>query len=247
MQCNTPEAVRRYLTALGRQRKPGRIHAAYWAIHAFLNWCDEEYQLPTWRNPIDRVAPPKVPQEVLEPISMPDLRKMLTACAERTFIGDRAILLALLDSGRRANELLSLDVADVDSRTGTVLVRQAKGNKTRIAFLGARARRALVRYLRHRENPTGPLWVTVREKRMAYSGMRSMLRRCASRAGVRMSGPHAFRRAFCVSMLRDGADLVSLQRLMGHADLAVLRRYLKRTQDDLRSVHEIHGPADHAL
>ena len=77
---------------------------------------------------------------------------MPATCAGRGFLDtrNRAILLGLLDSGCRANEFLSLNLGDVDLGVGTFTVRKGKGGKSRVTFLGAETRRALLAYLRHR-------------------------------------------------------------------------------------------------
>jgi len=245
----TAEDIRRYLLYLGKRRNPGGVHVAYRALRAFFNWWQEETDSDT--NPIAKVKAPKVPQEPLEPLSLKDLKAMLRTCERRTFKGDRdrAILLCLLDTGTRASEFLSLNVGDVNLGTGAVLVKRGKGDKSRMVFLGAKARRELLRYLRHRPEvkDADPLWVTRNGKRLTYGGLRGIMRRRAKKAGVPTPSLHGFRRAFALLCLRSGVNIYSLQRLMGHSDLSVLRRYLKQTEDDLRLAHEAGGPVDNWL
>jgi integrase/recombinase XerD len=187
----------------------------------------------------------------LEPIPLQDLKAMLATCGRKRFTDnrDRALLLALLDTGRRAMEFLSLNLGDVDLAVGAVAVRHGKGGKHRVTFLGTRSKRALRRYLRHRPHRSEdePLWVTVRNSRLAYSGLRSIMRRRAKLAGVATPSLHSFRRAFALTSLRNGVDVFSLQRLMGHADLTMLRRYLRQTSADLRAAHRKAGPVDRSL
>ena len=95
--------------------------------------------------------------------------------------------------------------------------------------------------------PLDPLWVSVQGNRLTYWGLRQVIRRRAEKAGVPAPSLHSFRRAFALLCLRNGADVYSLQKLMGHSDLSVLRRYLKQTEDDLRATHEKHGPVDNWL
>jgi integrase/recombinase XerD len=80
-----------------------------------------------------------------------------------------------------------------------------------------------------------------------YGGLRQIIRRRAEKAGIDPPPLHAFRRAFALASLRGGMDVYSLQRLMGHADLSVLRRYLAQTEADLQAAHERAGPVDHLL
>lgn len=247
----TPNHLRSYLLHLQHRRTAGGLHAAYRAIKVFLRWWETEMEPEDWGNPIRKVKAPKRPQVPLNPVPLTHLRAMLRTCQRRALTGDRdrAILLCLLDTGSRASEFLSLQVGDVNLSTGAVVVRQGKGNKTRVTFLGVQARRELMRYLRHR--PEGrscdPLWVTIKATALTYSGLRQIVRRRAAKADVPVPSLHSFRRAFALLSLRSGADLVSLQRLLGHSDLSVLHRYLNQTDDDLRATHEKHGPVDHWL
>jgi len=247
----TPYHLRSYLLHIGKTRNPGGVHAAYRAVKAFLRWWEVEMELGGWVNPIRKVRPPKRPEVPLEPVPMADLKSMLNTCKRRALAGDRdrAVLLCLLDTGCRASEFVSLNLSDVNLNTGAVIVRHGKGNKTRVTFIGSRARRELMRYLRYRGDarPSDPLWATMGGSRLTYPGLRQIVRRRAVRAGVPVPSLHSFRRAFALLSLRSGADLISLQRLLGHADLSVLRRYLKQTEDDLREAHEKHGPVDQWL
>ena len=79
---------------------------------------------------------------------------------------------------------------------------------------------------------------------MSKSGLVTIMRRRAEAAGVRMPGLHSFRRAFAVAMLRSGADLLSISRLLGHSQLAVTQRYLRLELEDLQAAHRKHGPVD---
>jgi integrase/recombinase XerD len=192
-----------------------------------------------------------VHQEPLDPLNTEDLRRMLATCRRRSLSGDRdrSLLLSLLDTGCRASEFLALSVGDLDLQTGALSLRLTKGKRPRTVFVGRTALREVSRYLRGRADaaPADPLWVTRDGARLRYSGLVSLLRRRARAARVPAPMPHAFRRAFALASLRQGMDVVSLQRLLGHADLSVISRYTKQTKEDLRAVHEEHGPVDSLL
>ena len=248
----TPDLLRRYLLHLAESRNAGGQHVAYRALRRFLRWYEREYEPRDWRNPMAKVQAPKLAQEPLPPVSLDDLRAMLATCEARTFRGDRdrAVLLCLLDSGCRASEFLALNAGDLDLATGAVHIRHGKGGKARVTFLGARARKALFAYLRHRGALAGdaPLWVTAEGGRLTYAGLRQVVRRRALKAGLdKEPSLHSFRRAFAIGALRAGVDLVSLQRLLGHADLSVIHRYLRQTQDDLQAAHRKGSPVDNLL
>nr|MBC7245420.1 tyrosine-type recombinase/integrase [Chloroflexota bacterium] len=244
----TADHIRQYLLHLSqRGRNAGGCHCAYRVAKTFLRWAWAEYGLAP-PCPIAKVTAPRVPQQQLDPVPLSNLKAMLATCERHTFHGDRdrAILLCLLDTGARASEFLALDVRDVNLSTGAVIIRHGKGGKFRTAFVGAKARRELVRYLRHRSD-SGALWVTIEGKRLTYAGLRQVVRRRALAAGVPVPSLHSFRRAFALACLRGGMDVYSLQKLMGHADLTVLRRYLQQSEADLQAAHAKSGPVDNLL
>ena len=201
-----------------------------------------------WENPIRNVNAPRVHVKPLDPIDMDDIHALLNTCQRHTFTGDRdrAIILALLDTGVRAHEFLNIEIADLNIITGAILIRTGKGRKPRTLFLGRTSRRAARAYLKHHRDINNALWVTKNGEHLAYCGLRSIMRRRASQAGIATPSLHSFRRAFALNMLRAGVDVYSLQKLMGHADLQVLRRYLAQTDQDTLEAHRRGGPVDNA-
>jgi site-specific recombinase XerD len=212
-----------------------------------------------WRNPARKVKVclPKI--EALDPISLDDFNKLLAVCERKTLAGerDRALLMLLLDTGARKAEVTALTLDDIDLATGSVQIRKGKGGKARTVFIGATARRAMLAYLRQREaflaylartnktKPTEALWVgSLDGKKLNQDGIRQILRRRAGDAGIPEPSPHSFRRAFALNSLRNGMNILALQRLLGHADLSVINRYVKLLDGDLRSAHEEHGVVD---
>jgi len=247
----TPDLLRRYFVDLSQTHNEGGVHGRYRAIRAFLNWWTTETEPLNWRNPISKVSAPKVPERLLKPVNLDDLQAMLGTCQRRTFAGDRdkALLMFLLDTGCRRAEVCALTLADVDLHDGSVLVRHGKGNKFRTVFVGSKTRRGLVAYLRHRTDlaPSAPLWCYKDGRPLTFWGLLGILRRRAKKAGVSTPTPHSFRRGFALACLRNGVDIYALQRMMGHSDLTMLRRYLAQTESDLRKAHEKGGPVDHLL
>ena len=241
--------LRSFLIEFAQTHNPGGTHGIYRAVRAFLNWYTAENE--GWRNPITKVRAPKVPQDPLEPVNLDYLKAMLAVCPRRNLLGerDRAIMMFLLDSGCRRSEFLALNVRDVNLGTGAVLVRRGKGSKWRTAFIGAKTRRALLRYVRHRKNlaDSAPLWANEEGQRLSPTALRAILIRRARDANVPAPSPHMFRRGFAITALRNGCDLVTLQRLLGHSDLSVVSRYLKQVEGDLAAAHAKVGPVDNML
>lgn len=248
----TPSFLRQYLLYLEESgHNPGGRHAAFRTVRAFFLWYEDEVEPQGWSNPISKVKAPKVPMEPLEPISFETVAQMVKACPHNSFTGDRdaAILLCLLDTGARASEFLSVNLEDINQARGDILIRQGKGRKPRTVYIGKQSKRALRRYLNHRRDDSAALWVThprFGSERLGYDGLRGILTRRAQEAGVEEPALHDFRRAFALSMLRNGVDIFTLAKLMGHEGISVLQRYLKQTNLDTEEAHRRAGPVDNA-
>jgi len=246
----TPSFLRQYLLYLEESgHNAGGRHAAFRTIRAFFLWYEDEVEPQGWSNPIRKVKAPKVPFEPLEPVSFDVVSKMVKACPRNTFAGDRdvAIMLCLLDTGARANEFLSVNLDDTNQASGDILIRQGKGHKPRTVYIGKQSKRALRRYLNHRTDDCPALWVThprFGSNRLSYAGLREVITRRAGDAQVDEPSLHDFRRAFALSMLRNGTDIFTLAKLMGHEGISVLQRYLKQTNLDTEEAHRRAGPVD---
>jgi site-specific recombinase XerD len=247
----TADFLRRYFLAFGEKHNPGGVHGAYRTLRAFFQWLmKEEVMAPDWKNPMLKVKAPKVVLDPLEPISIQDVRALINTCQRGDFIGerDRALFLFLLDTGARAREVCNMNIKDVDLNTGAVMIRYGKGGKTRMVFIGRTTRRAMRAYLRLRRDSSPALFVSKDEERLTYDGLRQLLERRAKRAKLGNKPKlHGFRRAFALNMLRSGVDIFVLQRLMGHSDLQVLRRYLAQNDEDNQLAHMRGSPVDNNL
>jgi integrase/recombinase XerD len=244
----TPALIREYLLYLESGYNPGGIHACYRALKTFLFWWEDETEPVGWRNPIRKVKAPKLAVEPITGVSLETVMQLVKACKRGTFTGDRgaAIFLTLFDTGARAAELLSMNLEDV-SVTGEILIRSGKGRKPRYVYLGRTARKALRRYLKHRRDDHPALWVVHPDwgpGRLAYSGLKMILKRAAKRAGIDKPALHDFRRGFALAMLRNGTDIFTLAKLMGHSGITVLQRYLAQTDQDAKEAHRRASPVD---
>jgi len=241
------DLIRQYLTDLAERRNPVSVHASFRAIKAFFTWFTAELDDPAWRNPMRLITAPKISKDPLPGISPEHVQALIDACTHGE-LGerDKAIIYMLYDTGIRKSELVHLDFGDVDLRTGAVQIRSGKGNKNRVVFMGNRARRELIRYLRYRGElvAISPLWTTQTGERLTASGLRQIIRRRAEAANIPCPGLHDFRRAYAVQSLRNQIDLATLAKSMGHTTLEMTRRYLDLVDDDLRKAHERTSPAD---
>ena len=242
--------IREYLLYLEESgHNPGGRHAAFRSLRSFLNWYETEAEPEGWSNPIHKIKAPKVPIEPLEPVSHETIASMVRTCARGTFTGDRdaSILLCLLDTGARANELLNIDLEDLNQVLGTILIRKGKGGKPREVYLGKHSRKLLRKYLDHRTDDNQALWVThprFGSERLGYDGLRAIIHRRSVKAKIEEPSLHDCRRAFALAMLRNGIDVYTLAKLMGHEGIIILQRYLKQTYQDTEAAHRRAGPVD---
>lgn len=243
-----PASIRMYLLWLEQEgHNQGGVLSCYKALSAFLNWWEMEVEPEGWKNPIKKVKTPRVDLEPLEPADIQDVKALIATCKRNTFTGnrDKAIMLTLLDTGVRAGELLAMDRDDLDV-TGAILVRRGKGGKPRVMYIGRKSRQAVRAYLKHRKDDSPALWVSTYGERLKYKTLRSIILRRAEKAGIEPPTLHSFRRYFALTMLRRGEDVFTIQKLMGHADLQIMRRYLKQTNQDTYLSHRRAGPVDNA-
>lgn len=242
----TAHHIRRYLVHLHRRNLSSQYqHNLVRAIRAFLNYCVRDEIIE--KSPFSKVQMPRLEKKVLEALSPEDIRLILKNCA---YDRDRALCLFLLDAGLRASELLALNVEDVDLKTGTVTVRLGKGQKGRTTYIGVHTRKQLRRYYAERGTlrERDPAFVSeMSGKRMTLSGLVQIMRRLQKCSGVPHCTCHTFRRTFALNCLRNGMNIYVLARLMGHADITVLRQYLPFVEDDMQDAHARFGAVDNLL
>jgi len=170
----------------------------------------------------------------------------------RQQLRDRALILFLLDTGIRASELCNLHVRDVDTQAGTASVlgkgRLSGGEaKPRTVHIGTRTTKALWAYLADRNatrSPAAWLFVTKQSTQLDRSNLRHHLAALGTRAGIPHVHPHRFRHTFAVNYLRNGGDIYTLQKLLGHTSLEMVRRYLHLAEADTANAHRRASPVD---
>jgi site-specific recombinase XerD len=159
---------------------------------------------------------------------------------------DQAILELLYGSGLRAAELVALDVPDVDLRAGRARI-QGKGNRQRIVAVGSSAIEAVTTYLKtDRVPPTegNPLFTNPSGKRLTTRSVQNIVKRWAISVGLDPNtSPHTLRHSFATHLLDGGADLKSVQQLLGHASLATTQIYThvstERLRETIRKAHPL--------
>jgi integrase/recombinase XerD len=162
-------------------------------------------------------------------------------------VRDRAMLHTMYAAGLRVSELVNLDLGDVNLEDGFVAVL-GKGNKRRLVPLGAHARAAMGEYLakvrgKWARPSSRACFVTARGKAMTRQGFWAIVKKYAVAAGIdKPISPHKLRHSFATHLLAGGADLRSVQTMLGHADISTTQIYTHVTGDHLRKMHERYHP-----
>jgi integrase/recombinase XerD len=218
------------------------------AVRTFFGYLIAEGVVVT--DPTDRVELPKTWRRLPGVLSRDDIGKLLDAPdpADRLFWRDKALLEFAYASGVRVSELMSVKVRDVDLQEGLALVF-GKGAKERIVPLGRAALQALIVYLREirpglvRQESQGVVFVNARGRPLTRMGVWKILQRHVRRAGIRKRvTPHTLRHSFATHLLEGGADLASVQEMLGHADIATTQIYTHVEREYLRDVYRRFHP-----
>jgi integrase/recombinase XerD len=168
-----------------------------------------------------------------------EIERLIAACSRRAPTGRRnaALLAVAWRCGLRASELVALTPKDVDLDEGRITVQRGKGGKRRVVGLDGGTAALIERWLiSRRKIPVGrdaPLFCTLKGGTIDTSYLRHLFKRLARRAGIeRRVHPHSCRHRFAIDLIQDGADLLVVQRALGHASAATTSTYLSRIGAD---------------
>ena len=198
-------------------------------------------------NPCRRVSAPRRHEHVPTSLSVAECARLLAACEDNHYTDlafrDRAILTVLIYEGLRRGELVGLGLGDVDLDAMMLTVRRAKGGSWRVLPLAGAAADAVSDWLELRPRCDHSALFTTRGGRpISVKDLQRMFRRTVSRAGIGSDRVtlHSLRHTFALLLLREGVDVRSLQRLLGHRSLETTAQYLHLQTDDLRAAVDRH-------
>jgi site-specific recombinase XerD len=219
------------------------------AIRAFLKYLIVEQGLDV--VPPDRIILGKESDRVPNVLNNEQLEHLLSVqdLNKRSGVRDRAILETLFSTGLRVSELVALDLEDINLKTGEFTVI-GKGGKARIVYLSDAAKDWLRRYLSTRRDVFKPLFLRYSGKsmeeddpdgeslRLSARSIQRMVKKYVRRSGLAVDAtPHTLRHTFATDLLSEGADLRSVQELLGHSDVSTTQIYTHITDKRLKEVH----------
>jgi site-specific recombinase XerD len=231
----------------GRSRATIRLHFA--ALRSLYNHLTEKGVVPS--NVLKLVSLPKPDKALPQFLTIPQVTALMEKPASKVkskqatewmAARDTAILELFYSSGLRLAELAALDVRDLDPIGETVRV-MGKGSRERIVPVGGLALEALSRY-RHQANvQSGPLFLNKSRKRLGHRSIWLLLKNYVREAGLPATlSPHKLRHSFATHLLDNGADLRSVQSLLGHASLTTTQIYTHVTTERLKKAYDAAHP-----
>lgn len=212
------------------------------SMRAFFQYLYKEHLISS--DPSENLKPPKVEKKMPEILSIEEVDLLLRQPSERTPKGirDKAMLEMLYATGIRVSELIHLEITDVNMQMGYINCRDAE--KERIIPFGNAAKRALQAYLNGirdsflRDEHSRILFTNCSGKPMSRQGFWKVLKAYAREAGIEKDiTPHTLRHSFAAHLVQNGADLKSVQEMMGHSDISTTQMYLNMNVHKIRDVY----------
>lgn len=242
----TADHFRRYLFHCSKRemsRPTIRLHFS--ALRTFYRFLSERHGLR--ENPLKEVQLPKLDRKLPIVLTAKQIDELLTApfrveptrqAAKWMPARDAAIMELFYSSGLRLSELIGLNVADVDVFTESVRVL-GKGRKDRVVPVGEPALKAIQRYRQEANVHSGPLFISMRRTRISTMAVWTLLKRYLRHTSIPVEiSPHKLRHSFATHILDAGADLRSVQSLLGHASLSTTQIYTHVTTERLKRAYD---------
>lgn len=248
------ELIRKYRLFLNRLEESGKplkkITQNYHliALRAFLKYLAKR---DIKSLSAEQVELAKIPMRQLEFLDSDELKRLLEAPTGEDFnsLRDKAILELLFSTGLRVSELCNLNRDEIDLKKGEFSVR-GKGNKIRVVFLSEQAKASIKNYLEKRTDINNALFIRNKKQKNEKEDLRltprtiqRIIKKYAAKAGIsKKITPHTIRHSFATDLLHSGADLRSVQALLGHSNISTTQIYTHYTDKTLKEVHKkFHG------
>jgi len=221
---------------------PATVMRRLSALRMFYRYLEAEGRLE--RNPTANLDSARLARRLPVTLTLDEVERLLAQPDPKAQRGlrDRAMLEFLYATGLRVSELMSLDRGDVNANLGFVRCR-GKGGKERIVPVGRQALEWLARYLSSRADGEPALFLGRGRQRLTRVGFWKIVKRYAAQTGIhRPISPHTLRHCFATHLLERGADLRSIQEMLGHANIGTTQIYTHVSADHLREVFQQSHP-----
>lgn len=228
--------LRAFLFSAGRGRSPATIARHVSAMRAFFRWLERAGEITV--DPAADLKSPKAGRTLPRTATMQQMDGVLELAAQAAQSRDAALVELLYGAGLRVGEAADLGLSDIDLEQGIVSVRRGKGGKERRVPLGAAGVDAMRLWLHERpQADSDAVFLNKRGGALSSRSMRRIVHRRGLEGGVTGLHPHALRHSYATHMLDAGADLRSIQELLGHESLSTTQRYTHVSMERLLDVH----------
>lgn len=242
--------IRKYVSSLHKKNNGATVSRKLSALRTFFRFLIREGKIVD--NPLTGISGPKCGRSLPVFLTVDEVFSLLESpdSSDPFSSRDRAILELLYSTGVRVAELVSRNIEDLDFESEMLRVT-GKGNKERLVPVGQPALEAIREWVPERENIINkrmakgqqvefePIFINSRGGRLTTRSIERFVAKYATRAGLRQTvTPHALRHSFATHLLEMGADLRSVQELLGHASLSTTQRYTHLTLDHLSAVYD---------
>ena len=238
----------------------------YWkVIKSYFSWASKRKGLNIQR-PDEELEMPTVPEPDVQPYTEQEIRSLLQVCKETeeaethdresykakrpTALRDQCLILVLLDTGIRVSELCRIQYKDINLQNQSIHIKAfetGKKSKDRIVYLGANTMSVLWKMCAENDDTDNYVFYStahIRNFPLSRNAVDHLLKRLGERAGIQHCGAHRFRHTFAIQYLRNGGDIYTLKRLIGHSSLKMVQRYLQLSETDAQTAHRKASPVD---
>lgn len=227
----TTADIKMLMYAEAEKKSPSSMNTFMTPIKLFFAWLqNEEFII---KNPCASIKPAKEPKRMRKPLTEEQVEILRDSMFTRR---ERAILEFFLSTGCRLSEVLNVKIKELDFNNKTLLVI-GKGNKERKVYFTERCKRALLNYLKDREDSCEYLFITDRKpyRKLSTRGMEVIVNKMQIKSGLdRNIHPHIFRHTFATHALRSGMKPEVIQQILGHEDVGItLKVYAKLAESDV--------------
>jgi integrase/recombinase XerC/integrase/recombinase XerD len=224
------------------------VHGHVRTLRAFFNWLVAEGLLKD--SPAKGLKPPKITRKVISTLSDDEIRNILGLFIplNPSSARNQTIFMLLIDTGIRSGELINLKIDDISMNEGLLKVI-GKGRKERIVPMGSNAQRVLQRYMfRYRPKPLNPgitnVFLSKTGGPFSENGLKLVFSRLANKSGIPRLHAHLCRHTFATRFLINGGDIFSLQQILGHSSLDMVRNYVNLASSHIVIQHQKFSPLD---
>jgi len=239
------EYLRSFLGNLSESNySPATMARKIATLRSFCRWLERNGVIDS--NPMTLIRTPRQKKKLPKAINVEEVEQLLSAPNDKTLLGarDRAILETLYSTGIRVSELVGINFGDIDE-TGQAIIIRGKGRKERIVPLGSHAMSAIDHYLKvmsshNVTNETGePFFINKHNTRLSTRSVRRNVSKYLDKVGLDPEiSPHTLRHSFATHLLDNGADLRSVQELLGHQSLSTTQIYTHLTTKRMKESYD---------